>query len=248
MVRATLRRWRRVILARNAAVDYMESPSLSLSKEWRSRSFAGFFRHLMRLEWQERRLWIATLKSWYRRQIFVSQCTHVGSGLRIGPDPVRVLRGDSGRLVIGDGVVIYTPCEFVVATHIFPESCIEVGDGTHIGSSCSFRAAKEIRIGKGCLIAPWVRVFDYNGHPLAPGDGRAGAPTPPEEVSPVCIGDNVWIGENAFVQRGVTVGDNSIVSANSVVTKNVPPNAVVMGNLARVCLWLDKDKSGGQKE
>jgi len=236
--------------AKNAAVDYMESPSMSLWGEWRSRSFTGFLRHLMRLEWQERRLWFAVIKSWYRKQIFISQCAQVGSDLRVGPDPIRVLSSENGRLVVGSNVVIYTPCEFVVATHIFPESCIEVGDETRIGSSCSFRAAKEIRIGKGCLIAPWVRVFDYNGHPLAPGDGRIGAPTPLDEVSSVRIGDNVWIGENAFVQQGVTVGDNSIVSANSVVTKNVPPNAVVMGNPARVCLWLDKDKekNGGQKE
>jgi acetyltransferase-like isoleucine patch superfamily enzyme len=34
--------------------------------------------------------------------------------------------------------------------------------------------------------------------------------------------------------RGVTVGENSVVAAGSVVTTNVPPNALVGGNPARV--------------
>ncbi len=240
-MKRAIRRWCARVQSTNAALHYMHSPSRSLWREFRERSTADFLRHLMRIEREQRLVWLAVLKSWYRKQIFVSQCTQVGSGLKVGPDPIRVMRGDGGELLIGENVIIYTPCEFVIATHIFPHSRIVVGYGTHLGTHCSIRAARDVRIGEGCLIAPWVRIFDYNGHPLAPGNGRIGAPTPPDEVSPVCIGDNVWIGENAFVQRGVTIGDNSIVSANSVVTKDVPPNTVVMGNPARVCRWLDKD-------
>jgi acetyltransferase-like isoleucine patch superfamily enzyme len=83
-----------------------------------------------------------------------------------------------------------------------------------------------------------VRIFDYNGHPIQPGTGRIGAPTPPDEVEPVTIGDNVWIGENAFIQRGANIGNDSIVAANSVVTKTVPEGSVVMGIPARVAMRL----------
>lgn len=233
-----MRKWHDEFLATNAAIHYQRSPSKPIRQEWRERDLAGFLRHMMRREREERLTFFSAIKSWYRKQILLSQCSSVGEGLKVGPEPIRVFRSDSGKLDIGNNVVIYSPCEFVVTTHIVPESTIEIGDNTRLGANCSIRAAKHVRIGRGCLIAPWVRIFDYNGHPLQPGTGRIGAPTPPEEVEPVSIGNNVWIGENAFIQRGVTIGDDSIVAANSVVAKNVPEGTVVMGVPARVALRL----------
>jgi len=226
------------ILAYNAAIHYQKSPSRSLAVEWRERSFIGFLRHLMRLEREERTGLLSALKAWYYRQIFLSQCTRVGKGLKTGPYPIRVFRGEPGQLLLGENVIVYSPCEFVVTTHIHPESIIQIGDNTRLGAFCSVRAARSVTIGRGCLIAPWVRIADYNGHPIQPGSGRIGAPTPPEEVQPVSIGDNVWIGENAFIQKGVTIGRDSIVGANSVVTRNVPDGTIVFGAPARVVLRL----------
>ena len=91
-----------------------------------------------------------------------------------------------------------------------------------------------------------MRIYDYNGHSLAPGSYdqpetlRNRNKTPEDEVGEIYIGDNVWIGENAFIQRGVSVGNGSIIAANSVVIKDVPENVVVFGSPARVILWLDK--------
>jgi putative colanic acid biosynthesis acetyltransferase WcaF len=48
------------------------------------------------------------------------------------------------------------------------------------------------------------------------------------------IGNNVWIAADAFVGPGVTVGDGSVVGARAVVLKDVPPNAIVAGNPAKV--------------
>jgi UDP-2-acetamido-3-amino-2,3-dideoxy-glucuronate N-acetyltransferase len=42
------------------------------------------------------------------------------------------------------------------------------------------------------------------------------------------------IGANATIQCGVEIGAGAIVSAGSVVTRNVPPNAIVFGNPARI--------------
>ena len=53
-----------------------------------------------------------------------------------------------------------------------------------------------------------------------------------EEIKPIKIGNNVWIGYQSVILRGVTIGNNSIVGANSVVTKEVPPNTIVAGNPA----------------
>lgn len=59
---------------------------------------------------------------------------------------------------------------------------------------------------------------------------------------PVHIKKNVWIGVNATILSGVTIGENAIVGACSVVTKDVPDNAVVVGNPAKVIKYLDAEK------
>jgi acetyltransferase-like isoleucine patch superfamily enzyme len=38
----------------------------------------------------------------------------------------------------------------------------------------------------------------------------------------------------AIILKGVTIGDGAVIAAGAVVTKDVPPDAVVAGNPARV--------------
>jgi acetyltransferase-like isoleucine patch superfamily enzyme len=58
----------------------------------------------------------------------------------------------------------------------------------------------------------------------------------------VHIKRNVWIGVNVTILPGVTIGENAVVGAGTVVTKDVPDNAVVVGNPARVIRYLDAGK------
>ncbi len=46
--------------------------------------------------------------------------------------------------------------------------------------------------------------------------------------------DNVYIGSGAVVLGGITIGNNVVIGANAVVTKDVPDNAVVVGNPGKV--------------
>lgn len=59
---------------------------------------------------------------------------------------------------------------------------------------------------------------------------------------PVHIKRNVWIGVNVTILPGVTIGENAIIGACAVVTKDVPDNAVAVGNPARVIKYLDGTK------
>ncbi len=54
------------------------------------------------------------------------------------------------------------------------------------------------------------------------------------KYAPVVIGNDVWIGDGAFISRGGTIGDGAIIAARSVVTKNVPPYAIVGGIPAKI--------------
>ena len=50
----------------------------------------------------------------------------------------------------------------------------------------------------------------------------------------VIIGNDVWIGENAFISSGIEIGDGAVIGAHSVVTHNVPPYAIVAGAPAKI--------------
>lgn len=50
----------------------------------------------------------------------------------------------------------------------------------------------------------------------------------------VSIGNDVWIGERAFLVGGVIVGDGAVILAGAVVTKDVPPYAIVGGVPAKI--------------
>lgn len=54
------------------------------------------------------------------------------------------------------------------------------------------------------------------------------------EKAPPAVGNDVWIGDDAYIYAGVVVNDGAVVAGNSVVTKSVPPYAVVAGNPARI--------------
>lgn len=53
------------------------------------------------------------------------------------------------------------------------------------------------------------------------------------KISPVHIGNNVFIGAGSIILPGVTIGDNVIIGAGSVVTHNVESDSVVVGNPAQ---------------
>jgi acetyltransferase-like isoleucine patch superfamily enzyme len=171
---------------------------------------------------------------WYE-PLFRSQCAAVGADLEMERLPY--LAG-KGRIVLGDRVRLSGKPAFGFsnAAHADPE--LVVGDGTFIGHDCGFHVAGSVRIGKNCLIAQAVRFYDFDGHPLDAAKRRAHVPPAPEEVRPVVVGDDVWIGTTAVVLKGVTIGDRSVVAAGAVVSRDVPPDVVVAGNPARIVKHL----------
>jgi acetyltransferase-like isoleucine patch superfamily enzyme len=57
-------------------------------------------------------------------------------------------------------------------------------------------------------------------------------------VQPTCVRAGASIGSGATILSNVEIGENAIVGAASVVTRNVPANAIVAGNPARVLRHL----------
>jgi acetyltransferase-like isoleucine patch superfamily enzyme len=60
------------------------------------------------------------------------------------------------------------------------------------------------------------------------------------DVGKVRIGDNAWIGAGVTIMPGVTVGENAVIAGGAVVTKDVPANAIVGGNPAKVIKYIEE--------
>lgn len=185
------------------------------------------FRALYRLHVAIREGWIAAKKLFWTEPLFRSQCEHVGTGLRMEALPYISGRG---RIVLGDRVRLSGQPQISFGRG---DAELIIGDDTFIGHHCGFNAGKSIRIGRHCFLATQVLVYDMDGHPIDAARRRAHEPTPPEEILPVTIGDDVWIGTGALILKGVTIGDRAIVAARSVVTADVPADTIVAGNPAK---------------
>lgn len=162
---------------------------------------------------------------------FKAYCTKYGRGVHTGVF-FHWIQG-RGELIVGDNVRIDGKCTFTFAARFSEHPTLIIGDNSGISHGCSFTVGKKIVIGRHCRIAGQVWIFDSPGHPADPSARMAGSPTMGEDVKPVVIEDNVWIGRTAIIMPGVTIGEGSIVAAGAVVMADVPPNTLVLGNPAR---------------
>ena len=113
---------------------------------------------------------------------------------------------------------------------------IHVGKNVVINFNCTFVDDGEIFIGDDCMIGPGCNIAT-SVHPISPQLRRHKL----QYNKPVHIGNNVWFGAGVTVLPGITVGNNAIVGAGSVVTKNVPANAIVAGNPARLIRMINEE-------
>lgn len=59
----------------------------------------------------------------------------------------------------------------------------------------------------------------------------------------IIIEDNVFIGMNSLIVKPITIGINAVVGAGSVVTKNIPENAIVGGNPAKIIGYIKESSN-----
>jgi len=178
---------------------------------------------------------------WYE-PLFRSQCETVGRQFQMEKLPY--LTGH-GSIVIGERVRVSGKPNIGFNNRVHERPSLQIGDGSFIGHGSSFAVAKSICIGKHCLIAAGATIRDFDGHPIDAERRRRNEPQPADAIAPVVIGDDVWIGQSALILKGVRIGDRAIVASRAVVTKDVPADAVVAGNPARIVKSLGRDGATG---
>lgn len=113
---------------------------------------------------------------------------------------------------------------------------IHIGDNFLTNYNVTILDMAPVTIGNNTWLGPNVGLYAV-AHPMdaAGREKRLGV------AKPITIGNNVWIGGNSVVLMGVTIGNNAIVGAGSVVTHDIPDNAVVVGNPARVIKFVNNE-------
>lgn len=115
---------------------------------------------------------------------------------------------------------------------------IVIGNNVSIGDNSCFMSSKaKIIIGDHVMFGPHVFLITGN-HRTDIKNKFMDEITDEEKILEndediVLEGDN-WIGAGAIILKGVRVGKGAVVGAGALVTKDVPENAIVGGNPAKV--------------
>jgi acetyltransferase-like isoleucine patch superfamily enzyme len=116
-----------------------------------------------------------------------------------------------------------------------PNAFISIGENTTVGYHTFLFASAGITIGADCLVAPFCYLVDAN-HGMARGELIREQMM---EVSPIRVGDDVWIGTRAVIMPGVSIARGAVVAAGSIVLDDVPEYAIVAGAPARIKRYRD---------
>ncbi|MEN6433165.1 MAG: acyltransferase [Smithella sp.] len=145
-----------------------------------------------------------------------------------------------GPVYLGDYSTIIATPDRKVRFAVWPvwqgQGKIEIGKCCLICPGTRIMSATSITMGDGCMTAQNVSISDADWHDIYDRSMPIG------KTQAVTIGNNVWLGDSVIVGKGVTIGDNAVIGAGSIVVKDIPANAIAVGNPATVIKYLDPDK------
>lgn len=131
---------------------------------------------------------------------------------------------------------------------IFRKNFKRFGENVRISFPIVVEGKEYVEIGHNCSFASFVHIWGHGG--VFIGDGVMVASHVAisslthnyneKEMyktlikKKVCIGSNVWIGSHAIILPGINIGEGAVIGAGSIVTRDVPSNAIVVGNPASI--------------
>ena len=124
------------------------------------------------------------------------------------------------------GAIIGSECN--ICDHVFIENKVTIGD----------------RVTIKCGVQLWDGIILEDDVFVGPNATFTNDPFPrsrqyPSEFPKTYVRKGASIGANATILPGLNIGQNAMVGAGAVVTRNVPPNAIVVGNPARIMGYVD---------
>ncbi|MFC5500500.1 WxcM-like domain-containing protein [Caenimonas terrae] len=120
-----------------------------------------------------------------------------------------------------------------VCDHVFVENDVIVGD--RVTLKCGVQLWDGLRLEDDVFIGPNA-TFTNDIFPRSK--------EYPEAFGQTVVRKGASIGANATILPGITIGARAMVGAGAVVTRSVPPNAVVVGNPAKIVGYVDTADHG----
>lgn len=116
-----------------------------------------------------------------------------------------------------------------------PEGMLVVGDRCHLGLGVIVQAHGGVKIGDGFTMSSDSKIYSFSNdwRQCRNGTIQADGLIVFYVLTPVTIGDNVWLGLGATVV-GAELGCDCFVRAGSVACGSYPDNCVIGGNPAKV--------------
>lgn len=115
-----------------------------------------------------------------------------------------------------------------VCDNVFIENDVVVGDRVTI--KCGVQLWDGVEIQDDAFIGPNV-TFTNDRFPRSK--------QYPQTFARTTVGKGASIGANATILPGLSVGLNAMIGAGAVVTRSVPPNAIVVGNPAKIVGYVE---------
>lgn len=121
-----------------------------------------------------------------------------------------------------------------ICAHVLIENDVVIGDRVTVKSGVQLwdglRLADDVFIGPNASFA---------------NDRFPRSKKTPEKFLQTVVEAGASVGAGATVLPGLTIGHNAMVAAGAVVTRSVPPNAIVVGNPAKIVGYVDADRNKG---
>ena len=147
------------------------------------------------------------------------QSTTIGAGTRLWQ-----------YVVVLPGARIGQDCN--ICSHCLIENDVVVGDRVTVKSGVQLWDG--LRLGDDVFVGPNAS-FTNDRFPRSQ--------KKPDKFLVTTIHNGASIGAGAVILPGVVIGSKAMVAAGAVVTRSVPPNAVVVGNPAKIVGYVDAARS-----
>ena len=133
-------------------------------------------------------------------------------------------------VVILPGAQLGSDCN--ICSHCLIEGDVVIGDRVTLKSGVQLWDG--LRVGDDVFIGPNAS-FTNDRFPRSKQH--------PEKYLETVVEQGASIGAGAVVLPGIRIGSNAMVAAGAVVTRSVPPNAIVVGNPAKIVGYVDADRN-----
>jgi acetyltransferase-like isoleucine patch superfamily enzyme len=138
------------------------------------------------------------------------------------------IRGNNNTIEIAEDVIMKDVCLWIEDNN----KNIRIGKGSVFSGEIQLACieGQEILIGENCLFSSKITIRTGDSHSIINSDGKR-----INDSRSVVIGDHVWVGHYAMINKGVSLPTNSIVGAGAIVTKSFQQeNIVIAGNPAKI--------------